>query len=245
MTTKNICIYSGPGASKENIHQMQVALIKSGIPDLSIKLVNHTKIEQTHLKGCDLFVIAGGRDRLYSKYLNGRCNNIIKNYVKLGGAFLGICAGAYYAGTKVEFAKGSDKEVIEDRELGFFKGSVIGPVLCDYFYNSTKGTTAAKINIDDQYSYVHYNGGGYFQGNDKSVEVISYYQDLNPLLPAIIKIKEHKGLVILSGVHFEYCNSENYLYTKKENIDLLKKYNKINIKLFNKLITMLLNKMWF
>lgn len=243
MNKINICIYNGPGVSKQNIVRMQRSLSESCIPHLNISLINHHKIKQTLLENCHLFILLGGRDKLYAKYLNGECNEIIKSYVKSGGSFLGICAGAYYSGTKVEFAKNSSKEVMENRELGFFNGTVIGPILCEYFYNSTKGSRAAKINVTDGYSYAHYNGGGYFEGHDDSAEVISYYQDVTPILPAIIKIQEGKGLAVLSGVHFEYCNTKDYSYTAEENIKLLKDYDEVNKKFFRELICSLINKM--
>lgn len=243
MNKINIFIYNGIGTSKENIAQMQEALRKSEIPNLNISLINHHKIKETLLENCHLFILLGGKDKLYAKYLNGQCNEIIRSYIKSGGSFLGICAGSYYAGTKVEFAKDSPKEVIENRELGFFNGPVIGPVLCEYFYNSTKGSRAAKINVDDEYTYAHYNGGGYFPVSDDSIEIVSYYQDLEKPLPAIVKIKEGKGIVILSGVHFEYCSADNYSHTKTENIKLLKNYKDVNNKLFCKLICALIHKM--
>lgn len=214
--------------------------------NLKIDLINYNQITQPRLAKCDLFILLGGKDKLYAKYLNGKYNDIIRTYVKSGGSFLGICAGAYYAGSKVEFAKNTPKEVVEERELAFFNGTVIGPVLGEYFYNSLKGTKAAKINIGDRYTYVHYNGGGYFPVSDNTVEVISYYQNHNnitAILPAIIKIPYEKGMVILSGVHFEYCTAIDYGYTKKDNIDLLKTCTNQNNKFFIELISSLIKKL--
>lgn len=47
-------------------------------------------------------------------------------YVEGGGSYLGLCAGAYYGCSSVEFEPGSSMEVSGDRELAFFPGAAIG-----------------------------------------------------------------------------------------------------------------------
>jgi glutamine amidotransferase-like uncharacterized protein len=47
-------------------------------------------------------------------------------YVRAGGAYLGLCAGAYYACSRVEFEPGGPLEVVGNRELGFFPGVAAG-----------------------------------------------------------------------------------------------------------------------
>lgn len=43
-----------------------------------------------------------------------------------GGSYLGLCAGAYYAASQVQFEPGSALQVVGDRELGFFRGIARG-----------------------------------------------------------------------------------------------------------------------
>jgi glutamine amidotransferase-like uncharacterized protein len=43
-------------------------------------------------------------------------------FVQSGGAYLGLCAGAYYATARVVFEPGTPMEVVGDRELAFFPG---------------------------------------------------------------------------------------------------------------------------
>lgn len=236
--TKKIYIYSGPGASTKNISQL-VRILNYSFENIIIELVNKNKISKEFLQECDLFILPGGRDKLYAKYLNGNLNKIIKEYIMLGGSFLGICAGAYYCGTNLEFAKGSDKEIIEKRELALFNGKVIGPVLGEYFYNSTRGSKAAKIMFQDKYTYMHYNGGGYFDFKD-DLKILAYYMDPTPKLPAIIEFNVGKGLVVLSGVHFEYCNPLNYDHTNSLNIKLLKESDAQNRCFFKEVISYLM-----
>ena len=50
-----------------------------------------------------LFVVPGGADTPYHDALTGKGNQIIKKWVNQGTNYLGICAGAYYACSKVLF----------------------------------------------------------------------------------------------------------------------------------------------
>ncbi|MEW5299670.1 MAG: hypothetical protein WDW36_002662 [Sanguina aurantia] len=68
----------------------------------------------------------GGADLPYCRLLNGQGNNMITEYVKGGGSYLGLCAGAYYGCSSVEFEPGSSMEVSGDRELAFFPGVAVG-----------------------------------------------------------------------------------------------------------------------
>ena len=112
---------------------------------------------------------------------------------------MGICAGAYFAGNYVDFAQGTDIEVLGNRELGFFPGAVIGPNLAPFDYTCASGARAAKVGN----STVYYNGGGYFAGADgiAGVEVLGRYEDGKA---AIVSCRVGLGRAILSGVHFEY-----------------------------------------
>eukprot|EP00803_Ostreobium_quekettii_P006866 evm.model.scf_45.9 EVM.evm.TU.scf_45.9 scf_45:121074-122733(+) len=68
-------------------------------------------------------------------------------YVSNGGAYMGLCAGAYYACSRVEFELGSRLEVIGDRELQFFKGTGQGSIVPGFEYNSERGATGAMVDF--------------------------------------------------------------------------------------------------
>lgn len=75
-----------------------------------------------------LFVMPGGEDRYYFEKLKGEGNRRIREFVERGGRYLGICAGAYYACERIEWAAGTAHEICEARELGFFPGTAVGPI---------------------------------------------------------------------------------------------------------------------
>ena len=66
-----------------------------------------------------LFVMPGGADLPFCAALNGAPNQRIRQFVERGGAYLGICAGAYYACRKIAFHAGTEGAICGPRELGF------------------------------------------------------------------------------------------------------------------------------
>ncbi len=209
-TKKVIYIYKDVGNSQSALLQA-VNTFKTVSPSsFTVKTIDAKEvIKNNWSRDAALFVMPGGADLPYVKKLNGKGNFYIKNYVKNGGAYLGLCAGAYYASLQVEFDKNGALEVLGIRELAFFNGKSIGPVLAKYDYKTQSGARAAKIKITSsnlKEATIYYNGGGYFNNADKikNVKVMGYYSNQKP---AIISIKYDKGYVVLSGVHFEYDSS--------------------------------------
>lgn len=214
-----IYIYNDEGVSKESL-QHTLASFKKLIKNYKITTINAQQVKDSSwTKNAALFIMPGGADLPYVKKLNGKGNEIINKYVINGGSFLGICAGSYYSSSYVEFDKGGELEVLGSRELNFFKGKAVGPILAPYDYKTQSGSRAAKIypinpdlleNVTK--TVVFYNGGGFFAEAEKyeNTTVIARYENK---LPAIILIKHGKGKAILSGVHFEY---QPYLLDSKD-----------------------------
>lgn len=220
---KEIYIYHGPGVSEESFAQIYYTLHHFA-RRYAVKSINYNEIAQRKWANkAALLVIPGGADSFYMQYLSGKNNNIIKEFIKNGGSYLGLCAGAYFASTSIEFDKGGPLEVTGARDLALFSGQSIGPVLAPYDYKSCAGCRSAKVNWVDKAKsvYLYYNGGGYFKEADNfpNVKVIAKYKDKIALnLPAIIQIKYGQGIVILSGVHFEYAPEQAKTYwTRSEN----------------------------
>lgn len=208
-----VYIYAGPGTSKKGLVQTSAAIC----PFLnSTYHIEYITPEQLLNDGWEtqaaLLVIPGGADIPYTKALNGTGNQKIRAYVENGGAFLGICAGSYYAGQFVDFAKGTSIVVQGARELAFFPGIVRGPMFGPYDYMSESSAKSCEIRWIDTLGFqkdtiftVYYNGGGYFvdAATKNQVTVLATY-DLNEEFAAIIECRVGRGKAILSGVHFEY-----------------------------------------
>ncbi len=234
--SNSVYIYNDEGVGQKSL-PLTIETLKEALPKHSIKTINAEEvIKNNWAKDAVLFIIPGGADLPYAKKLNGKANENIKAFVKNGGSFLGICAGAYYASSYVEFDKGGELEVLGDRELDFFPGKSIGPVLDKYDYKNNSGARAADIGK----ATVYYNGGGYFENaaHFKNVSVIANYKGN---LPAIIHIKYGKGNVVLSGVHFEFNpdslnKNDHYI---KDLIPILKHHNLNRLKLVSEILARL------
>lgn len=163
------------------------------------------QIRSYGLEKFSIFVMPGGRDRPYHAALQGTGNERIREFVENGGTYVGICAGAYYGCSRVEFDKGFPLEVCEDRELKFFDGIAVGPAYGKgtFEYTSEKGARKAKLKCANGILHVYYNGGCTFEGDLSKVEILARYLDLPDHPPAIIQCTVGKGRAILSGVHIE------------------------------------------
>jgi Biotin-protein ligase, N terminal len=62
-----------------------------------------------------------------------------------GGAYLGFCAGAYYASRRVVFEEGTRAEVRGERELAFFPGTALGSVVPGYVPHADVSAVAAPV----------------------------------------------------------------------------------------------------
>jgi glutamine amidotransferase-like uncharacterized protein len=204
-----IYLYAGEGAGKQSL-----AHVRYTIDSLLGKKYNVTEIQPEEVTTIDwernaaCFVMPGGADIPYQTRLHPRGNERIKKYVENGGSYLGLCAGGYYGGRKVEFDIGGPLEVNQDRDLQFFPGVVRGPVLAPYDYKTDSGARAAHIQwgkLDNLRLY--FNGGGSFVDADRvpGVSVLASYNMVGGTqIPAVIETTTGLGRTVLSGVHFEY-----------------------------------------
>lgn len=207
-----IYIYNDTGASKAGIQNCRDALHAL---DPHLYFVKEINAEQTisgeWRQDAAAFLMPGGADLPYCKKLNGAGNAQIKEYVEAGGTYIGLCAGAYYGAHYCEFHKGDTRgyEVLGERELSFFPGSAVGPVLADYDYASESGSRIAKIKWlkSDEVYNVYFNGGCYFNATDQhpNVQILAHYNNKGSEgRAAIVECQIGKGKALLSGVPPEY-----------------------------------------
>jgi glutamine amidotransferase-like uncharacterized protein len=155
-----------------------------------------------------LLVIPGGRDVYYHQALDGAGTSKIRKFVEEGGAYLGICAGAYFGAGAIEFEKGGSYEVCAERSLAFFPGLAEGPAYGKnkYRIDGLQGLEAARVSWKDDSFHVYYNAGCQFVGAHEfpGVSILSSYLELEGDPAAIISCKIGQGKAVLSGVHLEY-----------------------------------------
>ncbi|XP_013422157.1 uncharacterized protein LOC106182074 [Lingula anatina] len=234
-----IYVYDGEGCANQSVQMLNIWL--ETMVDTTKYKIKRISSEETKTgkwrESCALFAVGGGYDMGYINALQEDGLLMIKEYVHSGGAYLGICAGAYLGCSDIEFDKGGPLEVCGRRQLEFFQGKCIGPVYQGFQYNSEAGARAACIKLQDDASFgiplrekmsktltaqVYFNGGGTFIPDKKNQEscVVARYEDTQNAeeSAAIISCRAGAGVAVLSSVHFEYLaedldSSDEYLKT--------------------------------
>lgn len=200
---KQLLIYNDQGVSQHQIPKIEKLFAHINI---SVRKVDADYLKHKFLNPqTDILCIPGGRDIPYQRKLMPLGVENIKKFVESGGKYLGICAGAYFASSSVEFEKGGKLEVIAKRNLEFYPSIAVGPILGlgAFDYYSENGVLWPDIHFvkDEKKIPMYYNGGCGFLDEHPDVEVIAYYPSR---IPAIICCKVGSGTAILSGVHPEY-----------------------------------------
>ena len=212
----NILVYSGRGTSQSMIAHTFTTLRKHVGNNYDIQQISSVNIlKDPWANSTALLVIPGGRDLPYVEDLSSIGTSYIRKYVENGGNYLGICAGAYFASSRVEFEKNrKEYTVIGDRDLALSISVAKGSIVQDFTYDSEQGAkTLSILNCQDEsISDCYVNGSPYFEYRNEipsNESIIAYYVipelDSKPLkLPAIIQCKLGSGTAILSGPHIEY-----------------------------------------
>lgn len=150
-----VLVYNGEGAGARSVQSALQTLrstLRLHAPDRpSLKVATLSTADLLAggwRRRCLLLVMPGGADLPYCRHLNGAGNQLINGYVREdGGAYLGLCAGAYYASARVEFEPGSRLEVVGDRELRLFEGTARGAVVPGFSYMSEAGAAATELRF--------------------------------------------------------------------------------------------------
>ncbi|CAK3916813.1 Biotin-- ligase [Lecanosticta acicola] len=220
----NVLIYSGPGASLSSVRHATWSLRRLLGPHYSIQTVSSDQIlKEPWPTTCALLVLPGGADMGYCRMLNGHGNRRIKQYVQMGGRYLGLCAGGYYGSGRCEFEIGKKPmEVAGDRELAFFPGVCRGLAFEGFVYQSEAGARAVDLKVQKEafqgtsteHCKSYYNGGGAFVDaesfRERGVEILATFHDelsidAGKAKAAVVYCKVGEGAAVLTGPHPEFA----------------------------------------
>ncbi len=211
---KKILIYNDVGAEGVDILNFEISdyFLKNG---MKIEYANSFDILENGILNKDIyaFFMPGGAANPYEDKLGKKGNTLIKSYVKNGGMYLGICAGAYYACENTIFEKNlEDLEVIKKYGLNLIKADAIGSLYKELNITpySKDFKSVAVVDIEWMENKIkkfaaYYHGGPYFKLKcGAGHKILARYKNIKNKPPAIVARKVGKGFVIVSGVHFEY-----------------------------------------
>lgn len=231
-----ILVYKGEGVSPLSLKHT-VRTLRTFYSN-GISFVDYPDLEQVQsFEKASCIVFPGGRDIPYHENISIEGIKNIQSFVSCGGVFIGICAGAYFASSSIEFAKGTNIEVCGERRLKLVPSTAIGPVYGPYVYSGHESAVAATISDGNEVHAVYFNGGCYFKdASAYDLKILSTYENGEA---AIVSSRYGDGSVLLSGVHFEYdadyLDSQDFHLQKL--IPKLKEYNEARKKLVISLLS--------
>ena len=216
MKKNTIVLYADP-ASRASVAGLAAEFTRAlgplaGIIDIvdtdAAALRNGTAIDDRTLA----FVLPGivGEDSLYHAHLGAEGNEALRRYVQDGGVFMGLCAGAYYAATTIEYVpewappRGRNSGI-----LALFNGVARGPVPGTGIAGDTPGayngcTLAPVVLLEDgERAALPYSCGPAFYTPGENAEVLARY-DVPGQPVAAFSEASGKGRIILSGVLPQY-----------------------------------------
>ena len=198
-TIIKVLIYSGTGASANCVNGIKTALSRANannlIPGVTFSYATSSKLTSTILSKYKLLVMPGGSGG--SVYLNTISKSVIQNFVKNGGGYLGICAGAYSAAAHTS---------------GYYNGWGIAPhVRCkavSFEGKTTMSITSAGVSVlkrSGTITLAHFNGPAMYI-TSSTAKIFGKYADSKTGYKGYADIVGDyygKGRTVLIGSHPE------------------------------------------
>jgi glutamine amidotransferase-like uncharacterized protein len=199
----DIAIYADKGADdnciKATMHMFEWM-------EYTVSAIDADYINKEGLSNFRLLCVPGGDMYRYSQDLSNTGKQNIKNFVREGGSYIGICGGAYFTGERV-FWQG---EQIPMTPLGIFPGTTRGPVdsIAPYPH-----CTMCKINIVDtthpitqsepDSAWILYcYGPTFLPDSGADIAILGEYDITQQ--PVIVAFAYGDGRVFIIGTHPEF-----------------------------------------
>ena len=191
-----VALYLSPGVAKD-AHDATVTLL-SNTTGIALKVVKPRDVQRGVLKDFDVVLFTGGSGSVQGRFLAARGRSQVRDFVKRGGGYVGICAGAYLA---------------LQGEAEFHKLAIVAGKN-KYGDNWRRGVATVKVEDDTKENhFLHYANGPIFA--PVKVDGLPNYQSLAtfradvfrnkfnthrgemPGTPAIIRSRYGKGNILL------------------------------------------------
>lgn len=161
------------------------------------------------------FILPGASDANYDTKMGADNIAALRGFVKDGGRFLGVCAGAYYACESIEWYGWEPERTKRKRPgIDFFAYHAEGPIR-EFLAPQDKKTeldrslshaAPVKVTFDNghhrQTATVLYWGGPRLNGAGKG-QVLAHFNGAAGNAPAVVMRKYGHGTAIISSVHPE------------------------------------------
>lgn len=141
-----VAVYEGPGAGPSRADLVKVLGAAEGGVELQVEGLSPEAIRSGRLNDFDVLIHPGGSGSGQAKALEAEGRGVVRDFVRKGGGFIGICAGAYLATDDYEWSLGLiEARVVDRKHWARGKGSVeveLSPAARHFF-----GTGAGNVSI--------------------------------------------------------------------------------------------------
>jgi len=152
----------------------------------------------------DIIYMPGGMANFYTVGLGNKGINNLRNFVKNGGGYIGICAGAYFASDSIIW-----EGVKYDYTLDLFDGIAYGSIeeITPWDNHALTRITLTSDNTFEgfqqaQYQTLYYGGPAFYPHDNANVNSFATWDEYNNT-NAIIYFNYEEGRVFLAGPHLE------------------------------------------
>lgn len=196
-----VAIYQGGGTMPSGPIEEMFRWMNCRVTTVSANVINEK------LGNFSILCVPGGYMDVYAQDISSKGKENIRNFIRNGGGYFGICGGAYFASENVVF----EGRLLNLRYtfLGLFSGTAMGPV---YEVAPVWTPATPKVNIVNSTHPItqngpsslnmSYNSGPMFHPNKGANATILGRYDKGGQ-PAIVAFDYGSGRVFLIGTHPE------------------------------------------
>lgn len=170
-----------------------------------VQIIDARYINERELNDFSIICFPGGDMYQYSQDITSLGKEKIRNFIRNGGGYLGVCGGAYFASDKVVW-RGTELIMTP---LRLFQGTAKGPsheiipypdyIMCNVnIVNATHPIT--RDHLDNEWM-LYYWGPFFLPDKDVDVIILGNYDKIDQ--PAMIAFDYGYGKVFLIGTHPE------------------------------------------
>lgn len=221
-----VAVYHDKGVAESFLPIWQRRLSRIFGAQLGLRFVSAKDVRAISPRNTHMLIMPGGEERFYQEALEPEGNQAIISFVLNGGMYLGVCGGAYYACTDIDFTGKDGRKIKSERSLSFFPGTGVGsiPEYAQGQYYDDDPITASVVKISwtgeglggNAAKGQYYHGGCFFVPGLHSVgqwRIGGMYPDGRI---AAVQGGFGRGKFFLSGVHMEvdFNSYKDFLYTR-------------------------------
>jgi glutamine amidotransferase-like uncharacterized protein len=181
----------------------------------SYSTINKDTILTKNLSNYDIILFPGGDMWVYRSHLTSTGVQKLKEFVQLGGGYIGICAGSYFAASNIIWRGWADepRQYFTNTGLGIFSGTADGPI--DDYAPSYQDPNC-KVNINrnhpitsaspQQLDYLYSFGPKYIIADSSGISILGRSTIGNNTV--VMAIQYEQGRVFLTALHPEFDDNK-------------------------------------